>query len=541
MLPGQDVPSVTSKIFVENVMIHPKPGATPYIGHILLEDGIITNVGASISQPFDAKAISGDSLHVYAGFIATLSNIGLEKPKDDNERPRVARTGYPPNNVAGITPEQGLDDLYKSSERSISDYRKQGFAIAHAVPYGKMLPGKGSVISLNGGSFNEALISKDATLFAQWVTANRVFPATLIGIMAKWRELYRNAELANQHASAYELNPRNKKRPDQDKATSALFPVVDGTMPVFFHAEKHRDISRTLQLQRDLGFNLVIAEVKEGDRILGPLKSSGAQVLLSLDLPKEEKDKENEKKEDADMSDLDKERMQLGDRKKKSAERYVSQSKLFVEQNLPLAFSYMDVKAKDVHSNIRRMIAAGLSEQDALSALTTQAASTLGISSIAGTIERGKLGNLVIATAPIFDEKAKIKMVVIDGKVHEYEVKEKKKKSGDAAEDVDFSGNWSYSIDIPGMTPSGTMEIKKADDSYEVVVESNQAPGEKMNAENVDVNGSDLSFSFTVNTQGMSITVENELTFDGDTFEGSVTIPDFGSFEITGQKDDSPE
>ena len=164
----------------------------------------------------------------------------------------------------------------------------------------------------------------------------------------------------------------------------------------------------------------------------------------------------------------------------------------------------------------------------------------LGIDAIAGTIEEGKLGNLVISTAPIFDEKAKIKMVVIDGKVHEYEVKEKKKKAADSGEEIDMSGNWSYTIDIPGMTPTGTMEITKEDDSYEVTVESNQAPGEKIKAENIDVTGKEMTFTFTVNTQGMNITVENEITFDEDTFEGSVTIPDFGSFEITGQKD-SPE
>ena len=436
---SQDIPPVTDKILIKNVSITTQPGSTPFIGHILIEDGIIKDVGASLQVPYDAQVVSGDSLHAYAGFIAALSHAGLKAPKENNERPRVDRTGYPPNDVAGITPEMSIDDAYDHKDGSISDMRKQGFTISHSVPHGRMLPGMGSIIALNGESYNESVIVRDGSMFAQWKTANRVFPGTLIGIMSKWRELYRNAELTLQHNKNYKTNPRNRKRPAQDAATEALWPVVQKQMPVFFKAEKHRDIYRTLQLQEDLGFDLVLSEAKDIDRILGDLGGRDVSVLLSLDLPKAEKKKEEskdkkkdgeEKKEDKkeDAEKEDPKMAMLQKRKSEAIDRYTSQAKMMSEKGMPVSFSYLETKASDIHTNIKRLITDGLSEKDALSALTTQAAKSIGISDIAGTIEKGKLGNLVIATKPIFDEKSKIKMVMIDGKLHEYEVKEKKKK-----------------------------------------------------------------------------------------------------------------
>ncbi len=554
---GQDVPQVTNKIFIKNATLTTHPGADPVVGHILIEDGLISDIGPNVTQPFDARIVKGDSMHVYAGFVATLSHIGLKEPKEDNQRPKVDRTGYPPNDIAGITPEKGIQDLYLANEGSISDFRKQGFVLSHTVPYGKMMPGQGSVISLGGAKFNQAVISRDNSMYAQWSSARGVFPATLIGIMAKWREMYKNAELSMAHASSYKANPLNKSRPSHDAATEALFPVINKQMSVYFSAEKHRDIHRTLRLQKDLGFNLVLTEVRDVDRILDQVKESGAGVLLSLDLPDEEKEKKKEKddakegegKEDAakddsakddsakDDSAKDEKLAELTRRQKEAVDRYVGQARMLAEQGVPFAFSYLDAKPKDIHPNLRRLIKDGLSSSDALGALTTQPAATLGISNIAGTLDKGKIGNIVMTTGPLFDEKSKIKMVIVDGKIHSYDVKEKKKKSsGEAIADV--SGDWSYKIEVPGMTPSGTMTFTKNGDTYDLTVTSSQNPGESVSTTGIELDGNNMVFNYTMSAGGMNISVDNDITFDGNTFEGNVSVADFGSFEINGKKSD---
>ena len=127
---AQEVPQVTDKIFFKNVHLNVQPGVEASLGHILIEDGIIQQVGSAITAPFDAKVIEADSMHAYPGFIASLSSIGLEKPKESTDRPKVERTGYPPNDIAGITPEKSIADIFKPSDRSITDFRKAGFTIA---------------------------------------------------------------------------------------------------------------------------------------------------------------------------------------------------------------------------------------------------------------------------------------------------------------------------------------------------------------------------------------------------------------------------
>lgn len=532
---GQELPPVTQKVMIDNIFIHASPSAIPYLGDILIENGMIVEVGPSINLPFDAKMIDGDSMHVYAGFIAALSHIGLKEPKEDSDRPKVERTGYPPNDVAGITPEKSIADLYNQKDGSITGFRKQGFTIAHSVPHGKMMPGMGSIISLNSKSFEEAVISQDQSLYAQWKTSRGVFPGTLIGIMSKWREMYRNAEILEKYSTTYKRNPSNRQRPTIDAATAALFPIVRKQMPVFFTAEKHRDIHRTLQLKKELGFDLVIGEVRDVDRVLRQVQASGAKVLLSLDLPDAEKKSEEDDKEDTAKTKIELQKEHFSKRKEEAVARYVAQAKIMSEQGIPVAFSFLESKPGDIHKNLKRLVKDGLSEADALGSLTTEPAKTLGISTIAGTLEGGKMGNLVVTTKPLFDEQSKIKMVIIDGTIHKYEIKEKKKKSG-ATKEIDVSGEWSYKIEVPGMTPSGTMTFTKNGESYDMTATNNQTPGESITTEGIEMSNNTMEFAYTVDAGGMSITLDNEITFDGETFEGSVSVGDFGSFEITGSK-----
>jgi len=119
---------------------------------------------------------------------------------------------------------------------------------------------------------------------------------------------------------------------------------------------------------------------------------------------------------------------------------------------------------------------------------------------------------------------------------HVYEVKEKKKKSSGDEEVVDASGEWAYTIDVPGMTPSGTMTFSKSDDTYDLVVTNNQAPGESVETSGIEMEGSNMVFSYKMDAGGMKLTIDNDITFDGDTFEGTVSVGDFGTFDITGSK-----
>ena len=522
-----DIPRASDKYFISNATVVPKPGIQLPNTSILLEDGIITDVG-KIAQPYDAIKIEADSLYVYAGFIAGLSHVGLQKPEQNNNRPKVDRTGYPPNDIAGITPEKGIRELYKSNHNSIQNMRKAGFTISHSVPYGLMMPGKGSVISLNGMGFHDAVIKEDISLFAQWKPARRVFPGTIIGIMAKWRELYTNASHANLHSQSYDKNPSNKSRPDHDAATEGLFDVVDKKIPVFFAANKNLNIHRALQLQSDLGFDLMVSEIQMGHQTKEKIKKQEAGVLLSLDLPMEVKEKEGE---------LGEEKKTLVERKKAAIKDAISQSADFSEDGLPFAYSFLEVRISDIHSNLKRIIDQGLSHNDALAALTTQAADALDIAQMAGTIEPGKLAHLVLSTGPVFEEKSKIKMVFVDGMKYEYDTKEKKKSKGDSV--ADLAGSWAFEVeDIPDEIPTGVIMLKKESETYTGTMTSTTTGDLVINLDDVSVDGSTMTFSFTIPIDGSDVTIETKLNFKETTFDGEIAIPALGTFPMIGEKKD---
>jgi len=566
---NSDEPAViTTKFVIQNVHIISKAGSSPSFGSVLIEDGMIKQVGRSVTIPFDAEIIDGDSMYVYPGFIDALSHTGIKKEESGDDRPKVKNPGYPPNDVAGITPDISAFDLISHKEKSIKDMRSQGFTISHAVPKGRLFPGQGAVILLSGDSADEMIIKKDVSTFSQFKGARGMYPQTIIGQMAKWREMYRSASYAKKHNASFETNPVGVKRPAYDKAIEALIPVVEKKQKVFFKASKAMEINRALALQKDLGFSIVVSDVKQATHLMKKLKASRADVLMSIDLPKEEKKEEKDseddeddskKKEGKDTSKMDGDKMKADDkkeekkkkkkekkkdpekekleaRKKAAIAEYVSQAAMMEKNNIPFSFSFIDGKSKELHSNLRRMIEAGLSEKAALAALTTNPANLLGISNIAGSVENGKLANIVMTDKPYFDEKAKIKYVFVEGKPFKSEEKKKKKKSGDAGEGADIVGKWSYEMNIPMPDNTGIILIEKTGDTYKVSIASVDDLSDFEEIEDVELDGDNLVFDFDV-TEGMTMNVEMDLTFDGETFEGTVTAGQFGTFDMSGNRD----
>ncbi len=527
-LASQDLPVVTGKYYFKDAFVVDRAGGAPTISSVLVVDGIIHAVGKTTPIPYDAKLIDSDSLYIYPGFIAAFSQAGVDMPKEDPSV-RPSSVGKPENEIAGIVPERSLASLYKADHGSIASQREQGFTIAHIVPDGNMLPGMGSIVALDGNSFSNATMAKDVSQFLQLKGSGRMFPSTIIAVMTKWREMYRQAELDMAHQKAYALNPIGKQHPKSEPAIEALFPVVRKEKSVYFLASDELSVHRALALQKEMGFKMILAEAKSIKGAEKKLMASQSPILVSLDLPATMKEEDGkDEKADETLKKLQKRKAEAI----KDAEGFASQ---LAGNSIPFAFSLKNVKPKDILPNIRRMINAGLSEQAALAALTVNAARILNIEKQAGSIEKGKTANLVVSTAPIFDDKAKIKMVVVNGKIFEYDVKEKKKSetNGPAA---DIAGEWKYSIDVPGMTPTGSIIVTKVDDKYKLSITSDMTQGDAVETSDVTLDGNDLSFSWNINAGGMNASLSADVTVDGDSFSGTVDVGEFGSFPIKGSR-----
>lgn len=515
---------VSGSYAITNITIVPSPGRKIEKGTVVIKDGLITGVGTNISVPSDAIIIKGDSMYLYAGFIDGYSHTGVATPKTEKEE-KVKYPGNPPPARAGITPENDVRDFLSPESGSIKDLRNQGFTVAQVVPHGNLLPGQAAIIQLTGNTADEMVIGAHSALYSELTGASRVYPATIMGVMAKWRELYRQAVLDKNYENMYAANPAGLEKPNSDRVHHAFYPVIDRQLPVLFKSEKLIETQRVFTLKNDLGFNLQIADLKEGWPIIDKVKSSGAKVFLSLDIPEAMKEAKKDEKTSEEKEALEK-------RKKEAIANYTGQAAAFAKAGIPFGFSANSVKAKDIQPNLRRMIAAGLSEDAALASLTTTPAQLLGLTGRMGTVENGKMANLVISDKPYFSEKAKVKYVFVYGTM--YTIEAAKKSSGNKAAKV--SGSWSYTADTPQGKGTGKLVLKEADGKYSGTI-TNNFSGEEVPVKDFNLDGTAMTFNYTIDAGGTQLKIEVAVEVDGDTFEGTMTAGEYGSFPMQGSKE----
>ncbi len=539
----KELKPVTRTYAITNVNVIQAPGKKIDMATVLIKDGLIVSVGKSISIPADAIVIKADSMYLYAGFIDGLSRTGVARPKEDASRDRVKDPGNPAPERAGITPQNDVRYALNPADKSIEDLRNIGFTVAQVAPYGNLLPGQSSIVLLSGKSIDQMVLVSNASLYSELSGANNVYPNTIMAVMAKWRELYRQAAQAKSYQNLYASNRTGLERPATDRVLEAFYPVIDQKIPVVFKVEKMLETHRILNLKNDLGFTLTLGEVKEGWPMINKIKASGAKVFLSLDLPEEVKkdEKKATKKSDSTKtteatkpkSAMDLEKEALEKRKAEAIANYTSQATAFAKAGVPFGFSTLTSKPKDIPGNLRRMITAGLSEDAALAALTTTPAQLLGLSDRLGTVEPGKMANLVISDKSYFHEKAKVRYVFVDGTLYKMEVKEEKKSDPNAK--VEIEGNWSTVTQTPQGNTDGKVTFKKDGSSYKGTVSGGRLPS-PVDMTSVSLEGNKLSYSYALSFGGNAIKVDVDVTVEGDSFKGSASIGPRGSFSIEGTK-----
>ena len=144
----------------------------------------------------------------------------------------------------------------------------------------------------------------------------------------------------------------------------------------------------------------------------------------------------------------------------------------------------------------------------------------------------------MVTDNPYFDEGSNVRYVLVDGTLHEYEVKKKKKAGSQAeGEPIKVGGKWSYVIsteemgDIPGL-----LELNMNNSEVSGKISNQMSQGQSMDLSGISLDGNRLSFSHPFQMDGNSIQLIYELEFDGESFEGMVSVPGIGSFDISGEK-----
>ncbi len=530
---GQSDPTgkrrVTSTYAITNATVITAPGQTGTKATVLFKDGVILGVGSGLQIPKEAKIISGDSLFVYPGFIDGAGNMGITKPKDA-ERPKDLVSSNPPDEFAGITPWRSAVDQFSISGNMVDDWRKTGFTISQVVPDGGMLPGKAVIMVLGDGSATN-LVQLNSSLAANFRGSRGMYPATLAGVMAKFRDVYQNTTLALEHEKMY-ASTAGIKRPQTTPTQAAMAAAVQKQIPVLFTASSDLEIRRALALQKELGFKLVLTGLENYETVIDQIKASGTPVLIKLQVPD---DKAIKSQKAEGVTEATKAQYQ---RVKESYEKALKQASLLEKAGIPFAFTTADAKPGDAMKAIQTMIKNGLSEKAAFAALTTNPASILGVSRVAGSIEKGKMANLIVSTDAIFNEDAQIKHVIVDGNIFTYEVKKKASKEeqkGTGAAGTSVEGVWEYTSETPAGSSGGEIVLKRENGVLGGTISYDDPAGSgKVTSpiKNATVTGKTLSFDFAVAAGGMSLNVTVTGEINGNSMEGSLSVPQMGSFPV---------
>ena len=560
---GESVPDVTRTIALTNAHVIQSPGQIQEQSNVIIRDGLIVAVGPDAAIPFDAIEISADSLTVYAGFIDGLSHTGIPQPRQQPEQERPDDPAFPPNELAGILPHRDVRGLLDPKDKRIASMRESGFTAAHVVPRGRMLPGLGAIILLGGDTPNEMVYRGETSLYAQLSGARRMYPGTDMAVIAKLRQLYRESERRHRVEQLYSENPTGLERPRYDPVHYAMFPVLEGNRPIYFQTDDVLDLHRVLSVQEELGFPAVLTGLSQSFDAIDKLKSANLPLLLTLELPKElRKDKKEPPTDstkatptdapvalpevmhldyDPDLrvtsfTDIAIEKENLEARRHMAYKTHVSNAATLEAEGLSFGFSTGGASPSDLLTNVRKMVDEGLSETAALAALTTTPAQILGLTSSMGTVEVGKMGNLVVTKGSIFDEDGEIQYVFVDGR--KYDVEPPKKSSGGGGESgANPVGTWSLTISSPDGEIAGTLTISGSDDDWSgtliVEVDPEAAP-----LEYIAMTDNVLTFSFNAGGFG---TISSSLTLDADSMNGSFDVPNVGPVSVSGTRTSGPE
>lgn len=522
---------ISSTYAITNATIFAAPGQQGTKATVLFRDGVILGMGPSLSLPKETQVIPGDSLFIYPGFIDGAGNMGITKPKDV-ERPKDFVSSNPPDEIAGITPWRSAVDQFSVTGNQVDDWRKAGFTLSQVIPDGGMLPGKAAIVVL-GHSESGNVLQENNALAANFRSSRGMYPATLAGVMAKFRDIYQNTTLALDHSKMFASNT-GVKRPEMTPAQIGMSSAVQKQIPVLFSASSELEIRRVLSLQKELGFKLVITGLENYENVINTLKSTGTSVLIKLQVPDDKAIKSQKTEGITEDTKAQYERV------KQAYDNALKQASLLEKAGIPFGFSTADTKSGEALKSVQAMIKNGLSEKAALAALTTNPAAILGINRVAGTIEKGKMANFVISTDSIFKADAQIKHVVADGYVFDYEVKKKAvaetAKTENSGAAVAIEGVWEYTSETPAGSSGGEIIIKKEGAAFTGTVSYDDPSGNgkvKAPIKNVALNGKTLTFEFDVAAGGMSLTVAISGDINGTSMEGTMSVAQFGSFPLT--------
>ncbi|MFL6414780.1 MAG: amidohydrolase family protein [Bryobacteraceae bacterium] len=406
-----------SAVAIKDAHVVTVSGADLPKGTVLLKNGLIEQVGAEVTIPPDAWVIDGAGLIVYPGFIDALSTWGI--PNGNPPAGGAARTagggagaGTPATNQTRVRGPEDRPQTYSAdraadmvspTDNRLEAARAAGFTSAATYPNRGIFMGQGAVINLAGERGRDMVLAQPVGQQVAFRVGGggmgRAFPSSLMGNISYIRQLYLDLAQYKQAKKLYTAHPSGLQRPQYDHALEGLAESPRLLLP----AEESQQIDRMISFGQELKVPFLLYGLHEAYKEIDQLKTANVPALVSLKWP--------EKPRNADPTEFPNYRDLV------MRDQAPAVPAMFVKAGIKFAF-YSDglSAAPELKKAIKRTLDAGLKREDAIRALTLNPAEIYGVADRLGSIEKGKIGNLVVMRGPAFEDKSVIEYVFIDGK-----------------------------------------------------------------------------------------------------------------------------
>ena len=367
-------------------------------GMLVISNGLIVQVASmNVPAPAGAQEIDGRGLVVYPGMIDLATNMGLA------EVPTGAPGTMDTQELGDMNPNISAIWAVNPHSVHIAVTRVAGVTNALSGPSGGIISGQAAFVNLFGSSPREMALVPEAALVIQFPRIGgggfggfNVTPEALTQRdrrIEELRKIFRDAEAYGRAQDAYRKDPKSVPRPATDPKLAALVPYARGERPVIFRAERDREMRAVVRFAEELKLRPIILGASEGWKIASFLKEKNVPVIVDgvLNLPLREDDAYDSMYENA--------------------------------AKLQAAGVRFCISAGDSGAHTRDLpfqagmaAAYGLPKAEALKSVTLYPAQILGVADRLGSIETGKIANLVITDGDMLEARTSVRHLFIAGR-----------------------------------------------------------------------------------------------------------------------------
>lgn len=409
---------VPAKAF-KNVIIHKADGSTIEDGVIVWRDGLIEAMGANQEIPFDAEVWDGgDSLHVYPGFIDGSAYWGSPDTKRFEDTPQ--HRGDPSYERAGIRPERKAREVVNMESGKLKTAMEAGITTAAIGINGYMIPGQLDLFFLHPELEIADLYEGGVGMQMQFQRSFRVYPGTVMGIIAQLNQLVADAQALKQHQQYFSSKPNAISPPQSDPVLEALYPVMESDQRVFFKVDSKEMIERVFKLQDDIGFDVVIVSGMEAYEVADELNERDIPVLASINFPEKPDWVKEDEDEEADEAVSEQEKAFREKRWAEYQKRYKN-IKSLMDAGVEVGFATAGLELKDLGSRLEDWQEYGdVDAGEMLQVMTANTASILNKGQTLGEVEDGRVASFTIMSKPFMEDEAKVVYAVSEGELSEF-------------------------------------------------------------------------------------------------------------------------